>query len=71
MTDKPLAGVRLLDLLQVRIQDLCKGGPSRDFADIVQRSHGGSKNVGLKMGGRGGGGPPGPPDPHLFCALPL
>ena len=43
------------------IQDLCKGGPSRDFADIAQRSRGGSKNLGPKMGGRGGGGARAPP----------
>ena len=35
---------------QVRIHDLCKGGPSRDFADIAQRSRGSGKNLGLKMG---------------------
>ena len=41
--------------MQVRIQDLCKGGgPSRDFADIVQRSCGGGKKLGLKMGGAEG-----------------
>ena len=41
--------------MQVRIQDLCKGGGggSRDFADIAQRSCGDSKNLGIKMGGRG------------------
>ena len=48
--------------LQVRIQDLCKGGgPKEDFADIAQRNHGGGNNLGLKIGGRGGAGPPGPP----------
>ena len=46
-------------LMQVQIQDLCKGG-SRDFAAITQQSRGGSKNLGLKMGGRGAGPPPPP-----------
>ena len=52
----------------VRIQDLCKGGPSRDFADIAQQSRIGGKNLGLKMGGRGGPGPrdPAPLDPYLL-----
>ena len=31
------------------------GGPKRDFADITQRSRSGSKNLGLKIGGRGAG----------------
>ena len=58
--------------MQVRIQDLCKGGgPSRDFADIAQRSRGGGKNLGLKMGGQGGARAPGPPplDPHLCMCV--
>ena len=42
---------------QVRIQDLCKGGPKRDFADIAQRSRGGGKNLDLKIGSQGGPGP--------------
>ena len=43
-----------------------KGGGKRDFAYVTQRSRGGGKNVGFKIGGRGGGGPQGPPlDPHL------
>ena len=56
---------------QVRIQDLCKGGGgSRDFADIAQRSHGGGKNLGLKMGGEGARAPRASPplDPHLLMA---
>ena len=32
-----------------------RGGPKQDFADIAQRSHGSGKNLGLKIGGRGGG----------------
>ena len=52
---------------QVRIQDLCKGGPSWDFADIAQWSRGSTNKLGLKMGGQGGAGPPGPPlDPYLL-----
>ena len=49
--------------LQVRIQDLCKGGGGkRDFANIVQRSRGGGKNLDLKIRSQGGGGRPlGPP----------
>ena len=57
-------------LLQVRIQDLCRGGLKRDFADIVQRSRGGGKNLGLKIRGRGGPAPQTPPPPldlHLGC----
>ena len=58
----------------MRIQDLCKGGGSRDFADIAQWSHGGGKNLGLKTGGSGGPGPQAPPpplDPHLVRLLHL
>ena len=33
------------------------GGGKQDFADIAQRSCGGGKNLGLKIGGQGGGGP--------------
>ena len=42
-----------------------RGGGSRDFVDIAQRSHGGGKNLGLKMGGWGGAAPRAPLDPHL------
>ena len=42
-------------LNQVRIQDLCRGGGSQDFADIAQWSRGSGKNLGLKMGDQGGG----------------
>ena len=35
-----------------RIQDLCEGG-KRYFADVAQRSRGGGKNLGLKIGGEG------------------
>ena len=45
---------------QVRIQDLCKGGPA-EILPTSRRSRGGSKNLGLKMGGRP---PPPPPDPR-------
>ena len=44
------------------MQDLCRGGGSQDFADIAQRSRGGGKYLGLKLGGRGAG-PPAPPPP--------
>ena len=57
---------------EVRIQDLCKGGGKQDFADITQWSPRGSKNLGLKIEGRGGGGragPRAPLDPHLRYIL--
>ena len=38
----------------MRIQDLCKGG-EQEFAEIVQRSRCGDKNLGLKIVGRGPG----------------
>ena len=50
----------------MRIQDLCRGGGERDIADTVQRSRGGGKNLGLRIGGQRSGVAPGPPlDPHL------
>ena len=42
------------------MQDLCRGG-ARYFANIAQRSCGGSKDLGLKIGGKGGGVAPPPP----------
>ena len=60
---KPAAVYRCGSRIYVR------GGGSRDFADIAQRSRGSGKNLGLKMGVQGGGGrtpsPPPPPDPPL------
>ena len=60
---KARAGSINIFVYQVRIQDLCKGGPSR----------GSGKNCDLKMGGQGGGaGPPQHPlDPHLYMAVKL
>ena len=43
--------------------------PKQHFADIAQQSRGSGKNLGLKIGGRGGGegcwAPRPPLDPHL------
>ena len=58
--------------IQVRIQDLCKGGGGKqDFADITQRSLRSGKNLDLKIGGGvGGWAPQGSPlDPHLIYTV--
>ena len=52
-----ITSLLIKDEMQVRIQDLCKGRGKRDFADIVQQSHGSGKNLGLKIGGHGVAGP--------------
>ena len=43
-------------LIQVRIQDLCKGG-KQNLADIALWSRGDEEKVGLKTGSREGGVP--------------
>ena len=44
--------ISMAHVKQVRIQDLCKGGAKRDFADIAQQSCGGGKILGLKIRGQ-------------------
>ena len=48
---------------QMRIQELCKGGGKREFADIAQRKCGGGKKFGGQGGGRSGSSAAFPPNP--------
>ena len=51
----------LVDISRCGSRICVRRGPKRDFADITQRSRGGGKILGLKIGSRRWPGPPGPP----------